>query len=211
MINQSAAIDKLLFILKVPSADTPIDTDKVITHARENLADTVAPFRWSQEQLAEFVNGGLTELRVMRSDVASMPDVPEQFTSPIANYVVCRALALDNDAQNNNGALSDKYYTFFAQQAAAVQYFFTREKLGKYLDDAVTELTSVRPDLRIADDGSLKETIRQQDQGGSVRYDLPEKFLDVIVCHAAYNACQQSSNSDVNFYLDKFQGAWKTI
>jgi hypothetical protein len=211
MINQSAVIGKLHFTLKIPTDTTSINTNEVISRARENLADTVPPFRWSDEQLAEFADGGMIELHNMRSDLDRMDAVPKAFTSPLANYVVYRALALDNDMQNNNGALSDKYLNLFIQQTAAIQYFFTDEQLGEYVDAAVLDLASVRPDLRIADGNILKEKIRIVNNDKSISYDLPERYTDALTYHAAANACQHSKNDAMNFYFEKYQGAWKTV
>jgi hypothetical protein len=210
MINQSAAIGKLHFILKTPVSTPPADTKEITSRARENLADTVPPFRWSQEQLAEFVGGGMAELRNMRSDLKEIEDVPEIFSPALANYVTYRALALDNDAQNNNGALSDKYFSLFISQVSAIPYIFTDERLGKYLDTAASLLVSLRPDLRIGDGGKIKENIRIAGDDGKVSYDLPERFADVIIYSAAADASQQGASDMANYFSDKFQGAWRT-
>lgn len=206
MILRNTVIDKLKYLLKIPSADQSIDHAEIAQRAREILADTVTPYRWSDEQLADFANDGVSEIKTLRADVDLMTDVPYQFTSAISNYVVYRAFALDNDAQNNNGAISDKYLNIFREQSAVVKYFFTNEKLAEFADDAVDIIISRRPELRIADDGTLKTSIITNSE-----YDLPERFTDVIVSGAAASAAAHSKNEMAQYFSEQFTGALQTI
>lgn len=208
MISQSTVTDKLQYLLKVPPFDSSLLVENVIYRARENLADTVTPYRWTDEQLAEFVSGGTRELKTMRSDLKDRQnnEIPDAFESALANYTVYRALALDNDAQNNNGALSDKYYNLFLSQSAAVPFFFTIDNLGQYADEAVLDLVSRRPELRITANNTLKEQIIVDDN-----YDLPERFTDAICFFAAYRAAMHSKNETANYFLEQYQGALNTI
>lgn len=212
MIFQSAVIDKLQYLLKTPSADSSLSVTTVYSRARENLADTVAPYRWTDEQLAEFVNGGTAELKNLRSDVAKLDTVPGQFESALANYCVYRALALDNDAQNNNGALSDKYFNLFISQANAVPFFFTDAQLGQFADETVLDLTSKRTDLRISADETLKSTIKIDDADPAmVKYDLPERYLDTVVFGAAGRAAVHSKNDTANYFFEQYNNSLRTI
>lgn len=208
MISQNTVTDKLQYLLKVPFSYSLLSEEKVISHARESLADTKTPYRWSDEQLAEFVSDGIRELKVLRSDLREYKntEIPDCFESALANYVVCRALALDNDAQNNNGALSDKYFNLFNAQAAAVPFLFTVDELEEFTKEAVTDLISRRPELRIKADNTLKEDINVS--GG---YDLPERFTDAICFFAAYRAAIHSKNEIANYFLEQYQGALNTI
>jgi hypothetical protein len=200
MIEQSAILRKLHFTLKIiPDQTAAIDMDDVITRARETLADTVAPFRWGAEQLAEFAEGGSAELKILRSDAARMNIVHEAFTTAIANYIVYRALALDNDAQNNNGALSDKYYTLFASAASSVPYFFSESELEQFVSETITDLIAKRTDLRISDDGELKTSIIS-----SSAYDLPERFEDTIVYGAAGRAAIHAKNDAASYFFEQY-------
>ena len=216
IISQNTVTGRLQFLLKVPATISYLSSSNVISRARENLADTVTPYRWSVEQLAEFVSDGIRELKTLRSDLkdrtdSNIPDatdsnIPDCFESAIANYTVYRALALDNDAQNNNGALSDKYFGLFNSQAAAVPYIFTDVELQKFTQEAVTDLIARRPELRITADNTLKENINVS--GG---YDLPERFTDAICFFAAYRAAIHSKNEIANYFLEQYQGALNTI
>lgn len=206
MILRNTVIDKLKYLLKIPSASKSIDHSEIAQRAREILADTVTPYRWSDEQLADFANDGVSEIKTLRADVELMTDVPYQFTSAISNYVVYRAFALDNDAQNNNGAISDKYLNIFREQSAVVKYFFTNEKLAEFADDAVDLIISRRPELRIAADGTLKTSIIADSA-----YDLPERFTDVIVSGAAASAAAHSKNEMAQYFSEQFTGALQTI
>lgn len=211
MISQNTVTDKLQYLLKVPFPISLLsDSKKVISHARESLADTKTPYRWSDEQLAEFVGDGIRELKVLRSDLREYDntETPDCFESALANYVVCRALALDNDAQNNNGALSDKYFNLFNAQAAAVPFLFTVKELEEFTKEAVTDLISRRPELRIKADNTLKEGIYLD---GTGQYDLPERFADAICFFAAYRAAIHSKNEIANYFLEQYQGALNTI
>lgn len=210
MIFQSAVIDKLQYLLKIPSADSSLSVTNVYSRARENLADTVAPYRWTDEQLAEFVNGGTAELKNLRSDVAKLNAVPGQFESALANYCVYRALALDNDAQNNNGALSDKYFNLFVSQTNAVPFIFTDAQLGQYADETVLDLVSKRTDLRIDAEENLKEHIKLDDTE-IIRYDLPERYTDTIVFGAAGRAAVHSKNDSANYFFEQYNNSLRTI
>jgi hypothetical protein len=352
--DRKAVIRRVLDVLRPPAAGAALANSSVTSRAREVLSDTVPPFRWSDKQLAEFVSDGLRELKTIRDDIGDT--VPDNFESAIANYTVYRALALDNDAQNNNGALSDKYLNLFISQVQTVRRFFSESKIGdlvnegikqlmsmrsdltsaadvpeefsdaladyalaraneisgdnaskdhyyalfsakaaipkyfysnaqlsefldnaiqqlknirpdvdrlnaipgifsealvdhivyqacqfgtnpksqnnssaaylnsfinksreipyvftdgelsEYIDSAVADLIAMRPDLRIADDGGMKTFAP-----GQAEYDLPERFTDALLFHAAYNAFQHSQNQSMNFYFEKFQGAWKSL
>jgi hypothetical protein len=208
MISQNTVTDKLQYLLKVPFSYSLLSEEKVISHARETLADTVTPYRWSGTQLEEFVGDGIRELKVLRSDLREYDntEIPDCFESAIANYVVCRALALDNDAQNNNGALSDKYFNLFNAQAAAVPFLFTVKELEQFTKEAVTDLISRRPELRIKADNTLKENINVS--GG---YDLPDRFTDAICFFAAHRAAVHSKNELANYFLEQYQGALTAI
>lgn len=210
MISQNTVTDKLQYLLKVPFSISLLSESKVISHARESLADTVTPYRWAVDQLTEFVGDGIRELKVLRSDLREYEntEIPDCFESAIANYVVCRALALDNDAQNNNGALSDKYFNLFNAQAAAVPFLFTEKELEEFTKEAVTDLISRRPELRIKADNTLKEDIYLE---GTGQYDLPERFTDAICFFAAYRAAMHSKNEIANYFLEQYQGALNAI
>ena len=205
MISVDTATGRLQYLLKVPPADRLLDVEAVYSRARENLADTVAPYRWTDEQLAEFVDGGITELTTMRSDIARMDDVPENFTAALANYTTYRALALDNDAQNNNGALSDKYLNLFISQTNAVPYFFTKEQFEKFIEETVTDLIAKRPELRISADNHLKEIFTITGD-----YDVPERFTDTIVFGAAGRAAVHSKNDSANYFFEQYNSGVKT-
>ena len=206
MIIQSTVIGRLQYLLKVPQQSNLLDVAEVSSRARENLADTVTPYRWSAEQLAEFVSDGAEELKTMRSDVALLDNIPDAFSSAIANYTVYRALALDNDAQNNNGALSDKYLNLFISQANAVPFFFTAEQLEKFSDETVTDLIAKRPELRISAGETLKEKIKVTDG-----WDLPERFADAVIFGAAGRAALHSRNDAANYFFEQYNGALKAI
>jgi hypothetical protein len=210
MISQNTVTDKLQYLLKVPFSYSLLSEEKVISHARETLADSVTPYRWEDTQLEEFVSDGIRELKVLRSDLRESDNehIPDAFESAIANYTVYRALALDNDAQNNNGALSDKYFNLFNAQAAAVPFLFTVDELEKFTQEAVTDLIARRPELRITADNTLKENIYLD---GTGRYDLPERFADAICFFAAYRAAVHSKNEIANYFLEQYQGALNTI
>ena len=206
MILRNTAIDKLKYLLKIPSALKSIDHAEIVLRAREILADTITPYRWSDEQLTDFADDGVSEIKTLRADVDLLTDVPCQFTSALSNYVVYRAFALDNDAQNNNGAISDKYLNIFREQSDAVKYFFTDEKLNEFADDAVDVIISRRPELRLAADGTLKNSI-VTDTG----YDLPERFTDVIVSGAAASAAAHAKNEMAQYFSEQFTGALQSI
>jgi hypothetical protein len=142
----------------------------------------------------------------MRSDVALLDNVPASFEPAVTNYCVYRALALDNDAQNNNGALSDKYLNLFISQTKAVPYFFTEEQLGIFADDTVTDIISKRPELRISADGTIKENIKTADG-----WDLPDRFIDAVVSGAAGRAAAHSRDDSANYFFDQYNGALRTI
>lgn len=211
MIFQNAVIGRLQYLLKVPPAVSSLSAEAVYSRARENLADTVAPYRWSEEQLAEFVGGGVAELKTLRSDVARLDDVPSAFESALANYAVYRALALDNDAQNNNGALSDKYYGLFVSQLNAVPFFFTKDQLAQYADEAVLDIASKRTDLRITADGSLKEHIKLDADVENICYDLPERYTDAIAFCAAGRAAFHSKNDSANYFFEQYNAMLRTV
>lgn len=137
MIARNTIIEKLKYLLKVPDTADSINPAEIVLRAREILADTITPYRWSDNQLTSFVNDGVSELKNLRADVENMVNIPHHFTSALANYTVYRAFALDNDAQNNNGAISDKYMNLFREQSAAVKYFFTDEQLTDFIQEAV--------------------------------------------------------------------------
>lgn len=206
MIIQSTVIGRLQYLLKVPQQSNLLDVTEVCSRARENLADTVTPYRWSAEQLAEFVSDGAAELKTIRSDVALLDNIPDAFSSALANYTVYRALALDNDAQNNNGALSDKYLNLFISQASAVPFFFTDEQLEKFADETVTDLIAKRPELRLSAGEALKENIKVTDG-----WDLPERFADAVTFGAAGRAALHSRNDTANYFFEQYNGALKTI
>jgi hypothetical protein len=206
MIIQSTVIDRLQYLLKVPQQSHLLDVAEVCSRARENLADTVTPYRWSAEQLAEFVSDGAAELKTMRSDVALLDNIPDAFSSALANYTVYRALALDNDAQNNNGALSDKYLNLFISQANSVPFFFTAEQLEKFADETVTDLIAKRPELRLSAGETLKENIKVTDG-----WDLPERFADAVIFGAAGRAALHSRNDTANYFFEQYNGALRTI
>ena len=183
MINRNAIIDKLKYLLKIPDATKFINIPEIVSRAREILADTVEPYRWGDDQLTEFVNDGVSELKNMRADVERMASVPHPFTSALSNYTVYRAFAIDNDAQNNNGAISDKYMNLFREQSAAVNYFFSEEQLTGFINETIDILISRRPELRIDNNGNLKSNIESGEN-----YDLPAKFGDCIAHGAAGRA-----------------------
>jgi hypothetical protein len=190
----------------VPQQSHLLDVTEVSSRARENLADTVTPYRWSAEQLAEFVSDGAEELKTIRSDVALLDNIPDAFSSALANYTVYRALALDNDAQNNNGALSDKYLNLFISQANSVPFFFTAEQLEKFADETVTDLIAKRPELRLSAGETLKENIKVTDG-----WDLPERFADAVIFGAAGRAALHSRNDTANYFFEQYNGALRTI
>lgn len=206
MINRSAIIDKAKFLLKIPSGVESINAAEIITRARENLADTIEPYRWSDEQLTGFVDAGIAELKNMRSDVERMESTPDAFTSALANYTVYRSLAIDNDAQNNNGALSDKYMALFRDQANAVQYFFTDEHLSQFADDTVDIVIARRPELRINADGSLKPSVTSAES-----FDLPTRYTDLIAHGTAARAAIHAKNEQAQYFFEQFNGALQLI
>ena len=206
MIQRSTIIDKLNYLLKIPDATRSIEPGEIVLRAREILADTIVPYRWSDEQLSEFVNDGVSEIKNLRADVERMTSVPHPFTSALSNYVVYRAFSIDNDAQNNNGAISDKYMNLFREQAAAIKYFFTEDDLTEFIDEAVNLIIARRPELRIAENGTLKTAIIVNSE-----YDLPERFTDIIVAGAAAKAAAHSKNEMAQYFSDQFSGALQTI
>lgn len=206
MIQRSTVIDKLNYLLKIPDATRSIEPGEIVLRAREILADTIVPYRWGDEQLSEFVNDGVSEIKNLRADVERMTSVPHPFTSALSNYVVYRAFSIDNDAQNNNGAISDKYMNLFREQAAAIKYFFTEDDLTEFIDEAVNLIIARRPELRIAENGTLKTAIIVNSE-----YDLPERFTDVIVSGAAAKAAAHSKNEMAQYFSEQFTGALQTI
>jgi hypothetical protein len=208
MISKNSIIERLQYLLKVPETGTTLDRDKTVSRARETLADTISPYRWSDEQLSQFLDDGVSEIKNLRSDMDNWTGIiPDAFRQAIANYVVHRALALDNDAQNNNGALSDKFLQLFTSQAGAIPYFFTEAQLAEYTDLAVEKLIAQRTDLRIADDGSLKiEIILSGD------YDLPERFAEIIADYAAFLAAfHAKDNASAEFFINLYNGGVATL
>lgn len=206
MIQRSTIVDKLKYLLKIPDATRNIEPGEIVLRAREILADTIVPYRWGDEQLSEFINDGVSEIKNLRADVERMTAIPHSFTSALSNYAVYRAFSIDNDAQNNNGAISDKYMNLFREQASAIKYFFTEEDLTEFIAEAVNLIIARRPELRIAADGSLKtEIIVNED------YDLPERFTDVIVDGAGAKAAAHSKNEMAQYYSDKFAQGLQTI
>lgn len=210
MIQRDTLVNKLKFILKIPDSITKAVAEVITARARETLADTVEPFRWSQEQLNSFVASGISDLKNIRSDVEELGYAPDAFTSALANYTVYRALALDNDAQNNNGALSDKFFTLFKQQSEEVKYFFTDSQLEDFSDQSTIDLVSLRPELRISGDGTLKAQIKTTSEN-MVSYDIPERFTDAIAFGAAFIAAVHSKNDNANYFREQFQGALKIV
>jgi hypothetical protein len=210
MIQRDTLVNKLKFILKIPDSITKAVAEVITARARETLADTVEPFRWSQEQLNSFVASGISDLKNIRSDVEELGYAPDAFTSALANYTVYRALALDNDAQNNNGALSDKFFALFKQQSEEVKFFFTDSQLEDFSDQSAIDLVSLRPELRIAGDGTLKAQIKTTSEN-MVSYDIPERFTDAIAFGAAFIAAVHSKNDTANYFREQFQGALQIV
>lgn len=206
MINRSTIIDRLKYLLKIPDATKVIDHLEIVARSRETLADTIEPYRWGDEQLTEFVNDGVSELKNMRADVERMVSVPHSFTSALSNYTVYRAFAIDNDAQNNNGAISDKYMNLFREQSSAINYFFTDEQLTGFINETIDVLISRRPELRISDTGTLKSNIESDGN-----YDLPAKFGDCIAHGAAGRAAYHAKNDQAQYFFEQFNGALQTI
>lgn len=208
MISKTSTIEKLRYILKVPETGTALDSSKTISRARETLADTIAPYRWSDEQLSQFLDDGIAEIKNLRSDMDNwLGVIPDAFRQALANYIVHRALALDNDAQNNNGALSDKFLQLFTSQAGAIKHFFTDSQLEEYADLAVEKLIAQRTDLRIGDNGELKTEIILAD-----KYDLPERFTEVIADYAAFLASfHAKDNAGAEFFVNLYNQGVATL
>lgn len=206
MIQRNAVIERLKYLLKVPVAINRINNSTVASRARETLADTIEPYRWSDKQLATFVDDGISELKGIRSDVERLGYAPDAFTSPVANYTVYRALAVDNDAQNNNGTLSDKYLAIFREQAAGMPYYFSDEQLAEFADKSVTLIISRRPELRISANGTIKDITADDNY-----YDLPERFFQAVVDGAASFAAAHSKNEQSQYFFEQFNGALQTI
>lgn len=208
MIQKTTVIAKVKYLLKVPETDSALDTSNTISRAREILADTIAPYRWSDEQLSNYLNDGISEIKNMRSDMDGWSgDIPDAFQSANVNYIVYRALALDNDAQNNNGALSDKFFAIFSSQVNAIKYFFTDLQISRYADDAAVYLVSSRSDLRLNSDGTLKKDIITNE-----RYDFPDRFIDALAYYAAFcGAIHANMDKDAEYMINQYKGAVSTL
>jgi hypothetical protein len=208
MIDRNTVVEKIKYLLKVPAVSEAIDRSKTVLRARELLADTIEPYRWSDAQLTEYFNDGISEIKNMRSDMDGWSgDIPDAFQSANVNYIVYRALALDNDAQNNNGALSDKFFTIFSSQVNAIKYFFTDLQISKYADDAAAYLVSSRSDLRLNSDGTLKKDVITNE-----RYDFPDRFIDALAYYAAFcGAIHANMDKDAEYMINQYKGAVSTL
>lgn len=207
MIDRNTVVDKIKYLLKVPSDTAAINSESTIKRAREILADTIEPYRWSDEQLTEYFNDGISEIRNLRSDMTEYDQIPDAFQAANANYIVYRALAIDNDAQNNNGALSDKFLSLFTSQINSVKYFFTDTQIFKYADTAADYLIAGRSDLRINNDGTLKKNIITQEG-----YDFPDRFIDAIAYYAAFCGAVHANEHDrAEYFISQYKGAVSTL
>lgn len=206
MIDRNTIVEQVKFLLKSPVDSTELKTENVVSRAREILADTIEPYRWSNEQLEKFAGDGVLELRKIRSDVDNSGTVTTLFLSALANYCVYRALALDNDAQNNNGALSDKFFNAFVSLANSAPYKFDAEKLGSFANKALDELIAKRSDLRIAENGEVKSSVIVSIDKRPF-FDIPDRFADAVAHLAAYYAALHSKNDAAQYFLEQFQEA----
>lgn len=206
MINRSNVIKNVRFLLKTPTVKIPLEETETVSKAREILADTASPYRWSDTSLLAYLNDGIYELKKRRPDVDALGYATQLYSAPLVNYIVYRALALDNDAQNNNGALSDKFFALFVNGAAEVVFDFSDDTLGEYCDDAVKMIIALRPDLRIDNNGALIDDVFTN--GG---YLLPERFADAIAFYAARQGALHSANSMAELFDAQFKNQIGTV
>lgn len=203
MIPLSTLAAHVRELLKAPDAYPAISPADSVARARELLADTVAPYRWGDDQLAEYAGDGLTELAKLRSDVA-VSGASTAYTAALANYITSRALALDNDAQNNNGALSDKFFNLFTSLSGAAPYYFTDAQITDYLKEAARQLGTLRPELRVNASGEVVTDFYNETASG---FNLPDRFADALDFFAAYRGAVYSKNDLANYFIEQFNSA----
>lgn len=206
MILLSDLVAKVRELLKVPGTRAAFVNADAVSRARELLADTTAPYRWSDTQLTAFCGDGLTELAKIRSDVATS-GASTEYTAAVANYIVYRALALDNDAQNNNGALSDKFFNLFTTLTSATPYYFTEAQITAYLKEASRQLATLRPELRIGDDGVMTDLYVEATATSPAGFSVPVRFGDALAFFAAYRGAVHSKNDLANYFVEQFNSA----
>lgn len=207
MIPLSTLAAHVRELLKAPDEYPAIVPASAIARARELLADTIAPYRWSDSQLIGYSDDGLTELAKIRSDVAES-GASTAYTAALANYITYRALALDNDAQNNNGALSDKFFNLFTSLSAATPYYFTDAQLTAYLKEAARQLAALRPELRLDDEGTVMNDLYIEATATTpAGFSVPDRFGDALAFFAAYRGAVHSKNDLANYFVEQFNSA----
>ena len=203
MIDLSTLAAHVRELLKALDEYPAIVSADAISRARELLADTVAPYRWSDAPLTGYFGDGLTELKKLRSDVA-VSGASTAYTAALANYITYRALALDNDAQNNNGALSDKFFNLFTTLSAAAPYYFTDAQIADYLKESARQMAAMRPELRVNASGEVVTDFYNETAAG---FDLPDRFADALAFFAAYRGAVHSKNDLANYFIEQFNSA----
>ena len=209
MFTSQSVINLLKIRLKSAVNTVELSNTVVVSRTREILADTVQPYRWIDTQINGFISDGLIELAKMRSDIARNGNKPitSDFEAALSYYAASRALALDNDLQNNNGALSDKLFKMFVELTDVAPYFFEDELLNDYISNAVNLLISIRPDLKLGADGKIIDPMISDG-----KISLPVQFQPAIVEYAAaLGFCQSGKHDEYQCAMAKALDLFKSL
>ena len=142
------AVKRAQLLLADLSHSVPfLERSIVLEQARELLADSIEPYRWPDDQLIRFYDQGLLEVDKLRNDIAGTSDVTGDFAAALGCYVASRAVAQDNDYQQNNGALSEKLFSRFVELTMAAPFHWQSSDLEEYAGQGIEEIRKLRNDI----------------------------------------------------------------
>lgn len=206
-MNKSTILSAVKKQLGYPDGAGNITAAEVQSAAREILTDTIEAYRWSDAQLAGFVNDGIRDIRERRYDArfnadgtertatevdstfAGEIDLHNTYKLPLTHYTVFRAFELDADDQSNNAGLSEAELKLYVEGTGNAPYNYLDDDLTEWLVDSLRTIKELRPEFFLNDDFEVddEEMVFDTDDDEII---LPDRLQKAIVFYMCYRALQ---------------------
>lgn len=172
----------------------------VLAFVRSALADTVEAYRWSNALLNGYIEEGIADIIVNRSDCegAGSTTLPVRFHDAVSYYTLYKAYSGEAEDQSDLEK-RNSYLNMYNNALVSTPYHWSDTIVSGFIDDGVKEIRRNRTDTRIVtyDSGELE---------------IPDYLKDALVdytaaeCLALRTGDKRTAEKQM-FHLTKYKAA----
>ncbi len=167
------------------SGSENINQTEILKEVRYKLDDSVSPYRWSDEDLKSYINEGIRDILLKRSDCAKKNTsmIRDKFSSALVAYAA--ACAFEHEAEDKNDAERRNFYwEKYQAELRAVPFRWETEALVAFAASGIREVIRRRVDCR--------SVVLDSEISDSSTLPISDKFENAIIHYILSRALEES-------------------